>query len=186
MNQNEKRLYLIRQLIKEDGRFPYNSETETMNSAEQKNLLRSLMNIRMPAPVSEDFLTIQDTYLQQEIVEKGITELSELKACDNHIYIWQGDITTLACDAIVNAANSQMLGCFRPLHNCIDNCIHTFAGIQLCIPVIVPVWNWQRKTMYKLSLSVVFQQACLDFLSVKPLKLLYKPSRIINLRPAAE
>ena len=131
MNQNEKRLYLIRQLIKEDGRFPYNSETETMNSAEQKNLLRSLINIRMPAPVSEDFLTIQDTYLQQEIVEKGITELSELKACDNHIYIWQGDITTLACDAIVNAANSQMLGCFRPLHNCIDNCIHTFAGIQL-------------------------------------------------------
>ena len=94
-------------------------------------LLRSLMNIRMPKEMSEEILKIQDDYLKTRIEEKGIVYLSEIPTIRDGLSIWQGDITRLAVDAIVNAANSQMLGCFIPMHNCIDNCIHTFAGIQL-------------------------------------------------------
>lgn len=101
------------------------------SAADQKRLLRSLMNVRMPAPVSEEFLKIQDEYLKQAIAEKGITKLSDLSPVEEGIYLWQGDITTLACGAIVNAANAQMLGCFSPCHGCIDNAIHTYAGVQL-------------------------------------------------------
>ena len=97
----------------------------------QKKLLRSLMNIRMAAPISEAFLQIQDEYLQETVKEKGITDIRDLKPAEEGIYLWQGDITTLRCDAIVNAANSGMTGCYQPCHNCIDNCIHTYAGIQL-------------------------------------------------------
>ncbi len=129
MTQAERRIYLIKELLKEDGRFrPY--EPETMSEQEQKDLLRSLMNIRMPAPLSEEFIIIQDEYLKQELAQKGITDIEAITPVENDIYIWQGDITTLKCDAIVNAANSQMLGCFHPLHNCIDNCIHTYSGLQ--------------------------------------------------------
>jgi O-acetyl-ADP-ribose deacetylase (regulator of RNase III) len=85
----------------------------------------------MPIPASPDFLHIQDEYLQAETAAKGITELADLTPIQPDIYLWQGDITTLRCDAIVNAANSQMLGCFCPCHGCIDNQIHTFAGVQL-------------------------------------------------------
>jgi O-acetyl-ADP-ribose deacetylase (regulator of RNase III) len=81
--------------------------------------------------IGADFLAVQDDYLSQEIRQKGITYLSDLTPIQKGIYLWQGDITTLACDAIVNAANSQMLGCFCPCHGCIDNAIHTFSGIQL-------------------------------------------------------
>ncbi len=100
---------------------------------DQRALLRSLMNIRPPKPISEAFLKIQDEVLQEEIAEKGIVQLSELQACKQYknIYLWQGDITRLAVDAIVNAANSALLGCFAPCHNCIDNIIHSFAGVQL-------------------------------------------------------
>lgn len=98
---------------------------------EQKTLLRSLMNIRMAAPISEAFLQIQDEYLREAVKEKGITDIKDLKIVEEGIYLWQGDITTLCCDAIVNAANSGMTGCYQPCHNCIDNCIHTYAGIQL-------------------------------------------------------
>ena len=94
-------------------------------------LLRSLMNIRMPKEMSEEILKIQDDYLKNRTQEKGIVYLSEIPTIRDGLSIWQGDITRLAVDAIVNAANSQMLGCFIPMHNCIDNCIHTFAGIQL-------------------------------------------------------
>ena len=97
----------------------------------QKRLLRSLFNIRMPQPVSPDFLKVQDAYLQEETRRKGITQLVDLQPVQEGIYLWQGDITTLRCDAIVNAANSQMLGCFAPCHGCIDNAIHTYAGVQL-------------------------------------------------------
>ena len=97
----------------------------------QKRLLRSLFNVRMPAPVSEDFLRVQDEYLQEEAARKGITDIADLEPVQKGIYLWQGDITTLKCDAIVNAANSQMLGCFNPCHGCIDNAIHTYAGVQL-------------------------------------------------------
>ncbi len=94
-------------------------------------VLRSLMNIRMPRRMDESVLRIQDEYLKERIRENGIVELSEIPVIRDGLSIWQGDITRLAVDAIVNAANSQMLGCFIPMHACIDNCIHTFAGVQL-------------------------------------------------------
>lgn len=128
MTQNERRIYLLKALMRERGE---NTDKLPKDSFQQRQLLRAMMNKRMPAPVSEEFLQIQDAYLQQAIAEKGITKLSDLVPMEKDIYLWQGDITTLSCDAIVNAANSQMLGCFRPLHNCIDNCIHTYAGIAL-------------------------------------------------------
>lgn len=129
MTQAEKRLYLIQSLLGEQP--PYAEMPIPTNEQEQKNLLRSLFNIRMPRPVSEKFLQIQNEYLQEETAQKGITELTDLRPVQNQIYLWQGDITTLRCDAIVNAANSQLLGCFCPCHGCIDNAIHTFSGVQL-------------------------------------------------------
>lgn len=127
MTQDERRVYLINYLLAERG------ETVDIPSDEynQKRLLRSLFNVRMPAPVSEDFLRVQDEYLQEEAARKGITDIADLEPVQKGIYLWQGDITTLKCDAIVNAANSQMLGCFNPCHGCIDNAIHTYAGVQL-------------------------------------------------------
>ena len=129
MTQAEKREYLITELLKE---LPeYEKIKIPTNEVEQKKLLRSLLNIRMPLPVSDDFLAIQDAYLREEARQKEITSLRDLQPIEPDLYLWQGDITTLACDAIVNAANSEMLGCFCPCHGCIDNAIHTFAGIQL-------------------------------------------------------
>ena len=100
---------------------------------EQENRLRSLMNVRLPKPISGEFLKIQDEYLTERNRERGITDLKDLKPVesDTRLYIWQGDITTLKCDAIVNACNAQMLGCFSPMHACIDNFIHTYAGVEL-------------------------------------------------------
>ena len=97
----------------------------------RRHLLRSLMNIRMPGKMDDSVLAVQDEYLQERIREKGIVTLEDIPVKEGVISVWQGDITRLAVDAIVNAANSQMLGCFIPMHTCIDNCIHTFAGIQL-------------------------------------------------------
>ncbi|MGN0452984.1 MAG: protein-ADP-ribose hydrolase, partial [Ruminococcus sp.] len=129
MTHAEKREYLITELLKE---LPeYESIIIPTNKTEQKKLLRSLLNIRMPMPVSDDFISIQDEYLREETRQKGITGLEDLEPIQPDIYLWQGDITTLACDAIVNAANSEMLGCFCPCHGCIDNGIHTYAGVQL-------------------------------------------------------
>lgn len=102
------------------------------NEAEDKwKLFRSLVNIRQPGPVSAAFLQVQDAFLKNEIAQKGITRLEDLEPIKNGIYLWQGDITTLAVDAIVNAANSGLTGCYSPCHGCIDNAIHTFAGVQL-------------------------------------------------------
>jgi len=129
MNQSQRRIYLINELLKENHEL---EGIKTPSSVEeQKRLLRGLMNIRMPKAVSEDFLKIQDEYLQEESAEKGIIRLSDLKPLKEGIYLWQGDITTLRCGAIVNAANSGMTGCYVPCHGCIDNAIHTYAGIQL-------------------------------------------------------
>ena len=89
------------------------------------------MNVRHPGAISQRFLEVQDAYLQGELAAKKITRLSELSPLQNGIYLWRGDITTLDCGAIVNAANSGMTGCYQPCHNCIDNCIHTYAGVQL-------------------------------------------------------
>lgn len=129
MTQNERRIYLIKELLGEQSQ--YASMEIPADGQEQKNLLRSLLNIRMPALVTSEFLEVQNAYLQEETEKKGITELADLTAIQNGVYLWKGDITTLRCDAIVNAANSQMLGCFCPCHGCIDNAIHTFSGVQL-------------------------------------------------------
>lgn len=129
MKQAKRRKYLIAALLKEQPQY---SKIEIPSSEqEQKVLLRSLFNIRMPLPITDDFIVIQDEYLREETRQKGITSLDDLQPIQPDIYLWQGDITTLACDAIVNAANSEMLGCFCPCHGCIDNAIHTFAGVQL-------------------------------------------------------
>lgn len=129
MNQDEKRLYLIRMLLNEQP--AYRRIQIPSDRMDQKRLLRSLFNVRMPGSISEEFLRVQDEYLQEEIRQKGITDLTELTPLHPGIFLWQGDITTLRCDAIVNAANSGMTGCYQPCHNCIDNCIHTYAGIRL-------------------------------------------------------
>lgn len=129
MTQTGRRVYLIQQLLKEQPRYEGIEIPEDEDG--QKCLLRSLFNIRMPHPAGQEFLAVQDAYLQEEIQCKGITDFAALQPVQEGIYLWQGDITTLRCDAIVNAANSQMLGCFVPCHGCIDNAIHTFAGVQL-------------------------------------------------------
>lgn len=129
MTYAEKRIYLIQALLKEQPK--YANLIIPASEQEQKNLLRSLFNIRMPMVVGDDFLEVQDSYLQEEAARKGIIELADLPPVQKDIYLWKGDITRLRCDAIVNAANSQMLGCFCPCHGCIDNQIHTFSGVQL-------------------------------------------------------
>lgn len=127
MTQTERRKYLIKFLL-----YERREKTDIpQDEYNQKRLLRSLFNIRMPRAVSDEFLQIQDEYLQEENRRKGITDIADLEPVQNNIYLFQGDITTLKCDAIVNAANSQMLGCFNPCHGCIDNAIHTYSGIQL-------------------------------------------------------
>lgn len=129
MTQAENRNFLIKHLLAEQPEY---SKLEIPKAVqEQKQLLRSLMNVRPPMCIDADFLKVQNEYLQAENASKGITDLSKLFPIDKEIYLWQGDITTLRCDGIVNAANSQMLGCFCPCHGCIDNAIHTYAGIEL-------------------------------------------------------
>lgn len=93
--------------------------------------LRALMNVRMPGELSEEFLQIQDAYLAEENAGRGIVTLAEIQELSTDLYLWKGDITRLQVGAIVNAANSGMTGCYQPCHNCIDNCIHTYAGIEL-------------------------------------------------------
>lgn len=129
MTQSERRLFLIKYLFEE--RKACRASLPPMNEAEQKRVLRSLLNIREPKEPNAEFLRVQDAYLQEEIREKGITDANTLEPVEDGIYLWQGDITTLKCGAIVNAANSRLLGCFAPCHLCIDNAIHTFAGVQL-------------------------------------------------------
>lgn len=129
MTQAERRIYLISALLKE---MPQYSDIKIpAEESEQKALLRSLFNSRMPAPIAKQFLTVQDAYLQEETRQKGITTLADLQPIEPEIYLWQGDITTLKVDAIINAANSSLRGCFIPCHFCVDNMIHSFSGIQL-------------------------------------------------------
>ncbi len=129
MTHRERRVYLIKALLGEDRR--YDGMSVPSGDEAQKRLLRSLMNVRPPMPVGEDFLAVQDAYLREEIARKGVTDISELRPVEDGIYLWQGDITTLSCGAVVNAANSGMTGCYAPCHGCIDNAIHTYAGVQL-------------------------------------------------------
>ena len=129
MNQSEKRLFLIQSLLNE--RPSCQKQIIPADSERQKILLRGLMNVRRPVRIGTDFLQVQDAYLQDETAAKGITDIADLTPIQPGLYLWQGDITTLKCDAIVNAANSGMTGCYIPNHRCIDNAIHTFAGVEL-------------------------------------------------------
>ena len=129
MDQAQRRLFLLQSLLKE--RTEYRDVDIPAEAESQRQLLRGLMNIRAPKDADEDFLKIQDEYLQGETAAKGITDIADLTPVQPGLYLWQGDITTLRCDAIVNAANSGMTGCYIPNHRCIDNAIHSFAGVEL-------------------------------------------------------
>ena len=131
MNQAERRIWLIKELMSEDDY--YRNYDIPSDEKGQKDFLRALMNVREPKDISDEFLQIQDEYLSVENESVGFVSVDELEPIDStgQLYIWQGDITRLKVDAIVNAANSQMCGCFQPLHSCIDNIIHSKSGIQL-------------------------------------------------------
>ncbi len=129
MMQEERRLFLIQSLLRENTE--YRNLRIPEDAAEQRGLLRGLLNIRAPKQADAEFLRVQDAYLQEETAQKGITDIADLKPVQEGLYLWQGDITTLRCDAIVNAANAGMTGCYVPNHRCIDNAIHTYAGVQL-------------------------------------------------------
>lgn len=129
MTQEERLNFLITYLLNEQTGY---QNIRVPSTIEDKQLLfRSLMNVRPPVPASTDYLEIQDEYLKERLAERGITRKEDLNPIQPGLYLWKGDITTLAADAIVNAANTQMLGCFVPCHSCIDNAIHTYAGVQL-------------------------------------------------------
>jgi len=157
-----RRIWLIQALLRERGEdmeIPH-------NEIEQKRLLRALFNVRPPRPADPEFLRVQDAYLQEEIRHKGITDYKNLQPVEDGIYLWQGDITTLQCGAIVNAANAQMLGCFCPNHGCIDNAIHTFAGVQLrweCaqttgIPRLTSAYNLPCKHVLHTVGPIIFEE----------------------------
>ena len=129
MNQSERRRYLIRSLLNEHP--AYRDWSVPQGADDQRQLLRGLMNVRPAQNTDAEFLKIQDEYLREATAQKGVTDVDSLAPIQPGIYLWQGDITTLRCDAIVNAANSGMTGCYVPNHRCIDNAIHTFAGVQL-------------------------------------------------------
>ena len=129
MTQDERRMYLIQKLLSE--RKGYSNIKIPDDTDAKKTLLRSLMNVRMAMDTDDELLAVQDEYLREEIVNKGIVTIQNMDEVLDDIYIWRGDITRVKADAIVNAANSGMTGCYVPNHNCIDNCIHTYAGMEL-------------------------------------------------------
>lgn len=131
MTHDEKRLFLIQELLSELPR--YRDMTIPADVKEQKQLLRSLMNIRLPRTISSEFLKVQDEYLSEEVTAKGVVDGNTLPVSpiNNRLVLWHGDITTLRVDAIVNAANSALRGCYIPCHSCVDNIIHSVSGIQL-------------------------------------------------------
>lgn len=129
MTLTDKRIYLIKQLLNENKE--YANVIIPSDEDGQRQLLRGLMNVRMPQSADSEFIRIQDEYLQEILNQKGIVDIDDLMEIKPGIILWKGDITRLRCDAVVNAANSGMTGCYRPNHNCIDNCIHTYAGVQL-------------------------------------------------------
>ena len=127
MRQEERRRWLIQALMDEN---PDYSQTFAIPQAEdeQRRLLRALLNLRPPMPASPEFLRVQNAYLQEELARRGVVDGEALPELRSGVCLWRGDITRLRCDAIVNAANSALLGCFCPNHGCIDNAIHTFSG----------------------------------------------------------
>ena len=131
MTQQERLRYLVEGLVAE-YKEKHNEHIDIpMNEAEQFNLFRALCNIRPAGSMPAEWMKVQDEYLNVLAHEKGIVTINDMEERAPQIYLWQGDITRLSVDAIVNAANNQLLGCFAPNHRCIDNAIHTFAGIEL-------------------------------------------------------
>ena len=122
VNRTENLDYILQQLMADNGQ----QYAIPASLSDKQRMMRALMNIRQPIPASETFLEAQNQELQLQAEDKGVVKLD-----GEGLLLWQGDITRLKVDAIVNAANSQMLGCWAPLHNCIDNCIHSAAGVQL-------------------------------------------------------
>lgn len=120
MKTQPQRLAYLVEAFKADSAGYQNLRTPK-DTEERRAVLRSLMNIRPPKCLPDEVRDIQDAYLKERSKEKGIVTIDMIPEIRDHISVWQGDITRLACDAIVNAANSQMLGCFVPMHNCIDN-----------------------------------------------------------------
>ncbi|WP_281775152.1 protein-ADP-ribose hydrolase [Bifidobacterium ruminantium] len=139
MDQRQRRIWLIGQLLREYPEYRDAGEADLPiphDHDEQRQLLRALQNVRPPAPVSERFLHVQDEYLGGMLAQRAITDADDVPPAETlrsgtTLAIWQGDITALRCDAIVNAANSGLTGCYAPNHHCIDNAIHTAAGVQL-------------------------------------------------------
>ena len=133
MTKLEKLLYINEMLLNDMPEYKEQAEEFPENYVEQRRLLRSLMNVRHPMPLHQEFLQIQDEFLREEVEEKGVVSPANLMPtqANNNVYLWKGDITTLQVDAIVNAANAALLGCFIPCHRCIDNAIHSVAGLQL-------------------------------------------------------
>ena len=139
MDQRQRRIWIIGQLLREYPEYRDADEADLPiphDDDEQRLLLRALQNVRPPAPVSERFLHVQDEYLGGMLAQRAITDADDVPPAETlrsgaTLALWQGDITTLRCDAIVNAANSGLTGCYAPNHHCIDNAIHTAAGVQL-------------------------------------------------------
>ena len=129
LTQEQRLDFLVEEFIADSDEYKDLQKPKDIDG--KQRILRSLMNIRMPGKMSSEVISVQDEYLAERAKEKGIVQLSDIPVIRDSLSIWQGDITRLAVDAVVNAANSQMLGCFVPMHTCIDNCIHTFAGVQL-------------------------------------------------------
>ena len=131
MTRTEQTEYLIDQLLGEMPQYRRQSE-QAIGGTQRRELLRGLMNVRPPTPLKAEFLAVQDALLQAEREEKGVVDISALpETNDPRLLLWRGDITRMAADAVVNAANAAMLGCFIPCHSCIDNAIHSAAGLQL-------------------------------------------------------
>ncbi len=123
--------HLIASLLNEH--VEWRGMTIPSSQNEQRSLFRALRNVREPKALDEEWLMWQDEELQRQLAEKGVVDIdeAEVSEVDNRLRLWQGDITRLNVDAIINAANSQLLGCFVPNHRCIDNAIHSAAGVQL-------------------------------------------------------
>ena len=134
MKRTEKIQRLIGLLLTDEPEYRSLTQNFSHDEESQRRLLRSLMNVRVPGkPLPEEYFQLQDQLLQEEASERGIVHTADLEPAgtDPRLVLWQGDITRLDADAIVNAANSQLLGCFVPCHSCIDNAIHSAAGLQL-------------------------------------------------------
>ena len=166
MTQTERRRFLLSRLLSEAPEYRHLAVPD--DAAGQKQLLRALLNVRPPRDASPEFLQVQDEYLRAELAQKGVTVLEGLtpaaRCGEAALYLWQGDITTLQCDAIVNAANSGMTGCYVPGHRCIDNCIHTFAGVQparYVIHTVGPIADGRPTDTHRRQLAECYR-ACLD------------------------